>query len=95
MNEIIVAAAIRVDGILVEGYAPYKVVLSVPRPGRHHHVGWFLGTHGVEHHDQGFLTSSGRFVDRYEAYAIAEAAGQILVKTGSPRVPTLYSEDLW
>lgn len=95
MTETVVAAAIRVDGITVEGYAPYKVVLSVPRPGRHHHVAWFLGTHAVEHHDQGFLTSTGRFVDRYEAYTIADAAGQILVKTGSTHVPALFSEDVW
>ena len=95
MLETIVAAAIQVDGILVEGYAPYKVVLSVERPGRHHHVAWFLGTHGVDHPDQGFLTNTGRYVDRQEAYVIAKAAGQILVKTGSAHVPTLYSEDVW
>ena len=93
MTERIVSAAIRVDGILVEGYAPYKITLSVPAPGRHHHVAWFLATYGVDERDQGFLTSTGRFVDREEAVGIAVASGQRLRVTGSEG--TLYSEDLW
>lgn len=42
---------------------------------------------------QGFLTSSGRVVDRKVAWKIAEAANQIRRVTGSPG--TLYSEDLY
>lgn len=71
-------------------------VYSVPRPGRHHHVirkmaGTGLGPEAM--HDQGFLTSSGRYVDRKEALRIAAAVGQIKVKTRP--ADRLFSEDLW
>ncbi len=67
---------------------------SVPSPGRHNHVIAFMqGRYGEGHHEQGFITSRGRFVDRREALVIASAAGQIRVKTGDPDV--LYSEDVW
>jgi hypothetical protein len=97
-REHIVSAAIRVDGIAVEGYAPYKVVLSVERPGRHHHVAWWLGAHevlGDEQRDQGFITNTGRFVDRKEGCIIARAAGQLEGRTKTGGENTLYSEDLW
>ena len=69
---------------------------SVPRPGRHGDVirkladafpddGPFVG-------EQGFLTSSGRFVEREEAGRIALAAGQTkALRWGAE----LFSEDLW
>lgn len=41
--------------------------------------------------NQGFLTSLNRYVDREEAYHIAEAAGQIWSSTTPGR---LYSDDL-
>lgn len=41
---------------------------------------------------QGFLTSLGRFVDRKEAYALAQAAGQI---QGGSKHGYLFSEDLY
>ncbi len=41
-------------------------------------------------HEQGFLTSTGRFVDREEAAELAFDAGQI-----KERIKTLYSEDLY
>ncbi len=44
--------------------------------------------------EQGFITNiRGEFVDRQQAWKIAEAAGQIRQVTGS--VGTLYSEDLY
>ena len=42
---------------------------------------------------QGFLTNTGRFVDRKEAYRIALAAGQITGKNGY--CGELFSEDLY
>ena len=42
-------------------------------------------------HEQGFLTSNDRFVDRYEAVDIALAAGQI----SDTNIKILYSEDVW
>lgn len=42
---------------------------------------------------QGFYTSTGRFVDRETAFKIAEMANQIVRITGS--YGTLFSEDLY
>lgn len=42
--------------------------------------------------DQGFYTSKGRFVDRYEACKIAKESGQIEV---DDEKTVLYSEDLY
>jgi len=42
-------------------------------------------------HNQGFLTSADRFVDRREAEDIARLAGQVTHLVGS----VLTSEDLW
>lgn len=42
-------------------------------------------------HVQGFLTSTDRFVDRYEAAEIALAAKQIT----NSNIHILYSEDVW
>ncbi len=44
-------------------------------------------------HIQGFLTNTNRFVDRHEAWIIAEKAGQIINISGGEG--TLYSEDLY
>jgi len=95
-REIIVAAAIRING----------VVCAVEKPGRHHDVIHRLAGAfdkrpivGV----QGFVTSAGRFVDRFEAARIATAADQILPVDGSDGVAIkrdliggrLFSEDVW
>lgn len=82
----IVAAAIK------EG----NMVCSVPKPGRHHDVIRAMATSGIPIPivgQQGFLTSEGHFVNRYEARDIARMAGQILAKTGNP--DELFSEDIW
>jgi len=44
--------------------------------------------------EQGFVTSTGRYVDRAEGWNIAEKAGQIL-KRDYQKEGELYSEDLW
>ena len=43
--------------------------------------------------EQGFLTNLNRFVDREEAWKIAEKANQIICQSGG--YGTLYSEDLY
>jgi hypothetical protein len=76
-------AAVRVGG----------VVYQVPRPERHHHairLAIAAGAEYVTQGEQGFVTSTGRFVERRDAADIAYRAGQI----EQPRV-ALYSEDLW
>lgn len=47
----------------------------------------------VGEYEQGFLTSKNRFVDRKEAWIIAEREGQIKRQSGG--YGTLYSECLW
>lgn len=84
--ETIEAAAIRVEG----------TVYSVPRPGRHHDVFKVMPRQHLRssHIDgQGFVTSTGRFVDRKEAAVIARAAGQ-LIREPTPHY-MLTSEDVW
>lgn len=84
--ETIVAAAVK------EGDA----VCSVERPGRHHNVMRAMAAAGIPIPivgQQGFVTSTGRFVNRFEANDIARAAGQIIVKTGP--AGELFSEDIW
>jgi len=95
--ETIATAAVRADG----------VVHTVPRPGRHHTILNSLPNDVGRRaeRDQGFVTSTGRFVDRIEGAAIALAAGQIIgrdrdgTRTGpSERLnwpPNLFSEDMW
>lgn len=91
MTETIVSAAILVRW--EEAATPHQCIVSMPRPGRHgdvlHRVPTALAS------TQGFLTSTGRFVNRREGWKIAEAAGQFCedAPTGTPG--TLYSEDLW
>lgn len=66
---------------------------SMPKPNRHHNVIRMIG--GIEDEDlQGFITNTGRFVDRVEGLAIALAANQVL-DVKNIRGGLLYSEDLW
>jgi len=71
-------------------------VFTLPRPNRHHNVMWWLHVLGIGPtllHDQGFVLSNGAYADRQRAFAVAEAAAQIIAP---PPVPgTLFSEDLW
>ena len=70
-------------------------VFSVPPPGRHHDVIRVMAEVGADtthRSEQGFLTSSGVFVDRWTAAILAVKAGQ----TEKPRWgEKLFSEDLW
>lgn len=88
-EEIIVAAAV------MQG----DVICAVPRPGRHHDVIKGLANHGTPipiRGAQGFLTNTGRFVNRWEAMDIAKAAGQARqVDPKRPLSGELYSEDVW
>lgn len=85
-DERIIAAAIFYGGII-----------SLPPPARHHTIistmDLSMGIEGLNAipQCQGFLTSTGRYVGRVEAYYIAIRAGQIKDKP----TPELYSEDMW
>lgn len=71
------------------------VIVSLPAPARHHTILQsldFLNVNALEFHNQGFLTDTGRYVNRVEAFGIAWKAGQII---SDSKGPDLYSEDLW
>lgn len=73
-----------------------SMVCSVPKPGRHHDVIREMAKSGIPipiTGEQGFLTSEGIFVNRYQAKDIARMAGQILAKHGN--LDQLFSEDVW
>jgi len=88
-TETIAAAALLWDGL----------VLSLPKPARHHTIMRKMLDLGLEPlaviqpDDQGFITSAGRFVGREEGCHIAREAGQIQIKTGPANM--LFSEDVW
>jgi len=92
--ETIVAAAVLYLG----------VVYSLPPPARHHTIMHDIWDkfHGVGEVPvipagaQGFLTSTGRFVNRRRALRIVKAAGQPQIDHPALNVGgRLYSEDLW
>jgi hypothetical protein len=68
-------------------------IVSAPPPARHHNLFALAG----KPDQQGFLTSTGRFVGREKAKKIAMAAGQQFKPTpeGGYVGPQLFSEDLW
>lgn len=70
------------------------VIVSTLKPGRHHHI--FHALPYDSDMEQGFLTSTGRFVSREGAYCIALEARQIEAKPKSPYGENvLFTEDLW
>lgn len=88
-REYIVGAAVRYKGD----------VFKLPRPNRHGDIMRSMRAAGqpreaVNIVNQGFLTSTGRFVGREEAYGIAKSAGQLLDEK-RPGVKVLFTEDLW
>lgn len=93
MSEQILVAAIRPHGAIEP--------VAMPRPARHLDVveeairqGYRAAHVGIS--PWGFITSTGRFVDREEGYRLAVLAGQIGPKPGNPVfVPLLECEDLW
>lgn len=68
-------------------------VISAPPPARHHNL--FAVVVGRSASKSGFLTSTGRFVDREEALRIALASGQPLIDHPARHARELFSEDLW
>jgi hypothetical protein len=73
-----------------------REIYHLAPPARHHTVMLEFDL-GLKLHDQGFLTSEGRYVDRLEGMRIAKAAGQLKRREGPQyyQGPELFSEDLW
>ncbi len=84
--ELIVCSAIQWEG----------EVHFIPAPARHIDVVLYMAERGFPPkatYSQGFITTAGRFVDRIEAFRLAEQGGQLKGEPKQP--PNLYSEDLW
>lgn len=69
------------------------VIVSAPPPARHHNLFWPMWPRHPD--ESGFITSTGRFVDREEGLRIAKDAGQPLIDHPSRHDTHLFSEDLW
>lgn len=89
MDEIIIAVAFKWHGLII----------SMPKPARHHHVIMEAFQLGLPREigfvkNQGFITNTGRFVNRTEGFKVARKANQI--KNDAPNLTEcLLSEDLW
>lgn len=92
--ERVVAAAVQWHG----------VTLTLPAPARHHTIFNQIGANVVHNMPQkywphwgpqGFITNTGRFVNRADAKCIALAAGQPMLLADHARHEDLFSEDLW
>ena len=105
MVETIVAAAVRipveerfrVKMWLGERSYPDFLTITAPPPARHHTLLHTMPPEMREPRgvDQGFITSTGRYVDREEALRIAIASGQPMIDHPSRHDRLLFSEDLW
>jgi len=85
----------RVDCVAMQ-HATTGQVWHLLRPARHgeliHYVYNQVGERVGSMFKQGFLTTTGRFVSRQEAFRIAKQAGQI---SKDDVGKTLISEDVW
>ncbi len=100
--ERILCSAILFDDGKEHVHQPKNIVKGFVVSGRRHHNCFATAFMIPDCKDlkgkntQGFLTSSDRFVDRYEAFFIAEEAGQLLLSNVSGKEKqALISEDLW
>jgi hypothetical protein len=83
------------ESIISVGILYKDLIVSLPPPARHHsvlHPLVAIVDEIIGPREQGFVTSTGRWVDRTEGASIAIAAGQIEALNWPPH---LYSEDLW
>lgn len=95
MSETIVASAmLYLDAHDFGDPRALPVIVSAPPPARHHNL--FIAYDRLGTPDQqGFLTSTGRFVERIEAMKIAKTSGQPMIDHPSRHETKLFSEDLW
>ena len=74
------------------------ILYTLPPPARHHDLIWFAylcnGSDSIAC-EQGFMTADGYYVNRAEAWSIADAHGQIKPSEYDRGVDVLYSEGVW
>ena len=83
------------ERIISVAISSFGIIASLPAPARHGDVLRKLADFNdlvVGPDAQGFLTNTGRYVNRREAAHIAITSGQI---DGMKWPPYLYSEDIW
>lgn len=93
----IIAAAVRYQAPKFDPACPDygPIIISVPRPGRHHNILHPLSqisSAAAIDGEQGFLTDEGQFLNREEAMELVKKNGQLLTQNQPNQ---LYSEDLW
>lgn len=106
--ETIVAAALRIPtphSLRVQTWNgkplyPDHLIITAPPPARHpsllHPINDVLDGNTTGPVQQGFLTSTGRYVDRKEALQIVLASGQPQIDHPAKNAgDKLFSEDLW
>lgn len=77
----------------------YGKLYQLPKPYRHHNLLDLMYREYPEQmqvaDEEGFITSTGRYVNREEAYLIAQQANQILSERHPSGLVELYSESVW
>lgn len=91
-NEIIICAAIRVDGYIWRGHRHGHALQAM-----NDEMLWEHSRHEITgmNKEEGFITSLNRFVGRQEARKIFEAGGFKSVDKDGFRGDILFSEDLY
>jgi hypothetical protein len=77
---------------------PCEVVVSLKKPHRHSDLLLKLNWAEVNDHKQGFVDQDGVFLDRTEAFLLAQSNEQLIRDIDDPdkyQGAELYSEDLW
>ena len=77
----------------------YGKLYQLPKPNRHHNLLDIIfaeqgGETQVASDEDGFITSTGRYVNREDGLLIAQAANQI-INERHVRGTELYSESVW
>ena len=86
--EICLCAAIKTTcGKVIRGHRHHDCIATIQVNG--------IGDIGSEKGVQGFVTSTGRFVDRHEGYQLQVDAGIKSIAEGGYRGKQLFSEDLY
>ena len=90
-NEFIICAAVNYDGTIVCGRRHKDCYLTAESLLKKQNVPQF-----ADRENQGFMTSTGRYVTRAEAFKIAKANNQIIHKMfDNDSEGSLTSEDLY
>lgn len=75
-------------------YPETGLIFTMPMPAHHRDIKAAYTHKHKKFSEKGFITSEGRFVDRYEGYEIAINAGQYR-GTKKAKSGELHSENVW